>query len=141
MKQQRKTYTKEFKLETIRLYESSDKSAAQIEHDLELPVGIIHKWRYRLKGQGRQAFVVGLADHRVGTDSEPDGALRWSAGTRARVERGEAADGIDGGARHERQRTERKSLGRLPTRSDALHGCLDEVEVHLHGDEPGRLRV
>lgn len=57
MKQQRKSYTKEFKLETIRLYESGQQSAAQIEHDLDLPSGIIHKWRYRLKGEGQQAFV------------------------------------------------------------------------------------
>jgi transposase len=56
MKQQRKTYTKEYKLETIRLYESSQKSAAQIEHDLDLPAGIIHKWRHRVKGNGQQAF-------------------------------------------------------------------------------------
>ena len=57
MKQQRKTYTKEFKLEAIRLYESSQKSAAQIEVDLELPTGIIHKWRQRSKGKGQAAFV------------------------------------------------------------------------------------
>jgi hypothetical protein len=44
-------------LETIRLYENSDKSAAQIEHDLELPTGIIHKWRSQLNGQGGQAFA------------------------------------------------------------------------------------
>ena len=56
MKAQRKTYTKEFKLETIRLYESSQKSAAQIEADLELPAGMIHKWR-RYKRQGPAAFV------------------------------------------------------------------------------------
>ncbi len=56
MKQQRKTYPKAFKLETIRLYESSEKSAAQIERDLELPSGVIHKWRYRLKGEASQAF-------------------------------------------------------------------------------------
>ncbi len=57
MKQQRKTYTRDFKLETIRLYENSEKSAAQIEHDLDLPAGIVHKWRHRLKGNGSQAFV------------------------------------------------------------------------------------
>ena len=57
MKQQRKTYTKEFKLEAIWLYENSQKSAAQIEADLELPAGIIHKWRQRYKGQGQAAFV------------------------------------------------------------------------------------
>jgi transposase len=57
MKKQRKTYTKAFKLETIRLYEHSDKSAAAIEHDLDLPAGIVHKWRSRLAGQGQKAFV------------------------------------------------------------------------------------
>jgi transposase len=57
MKKQRKTYTQAFKLETIRLYENSDQSAAPIEQDLELPAGIIHKRRSRLAGRGGQAFV------------------------------------------------------------------------------------
>src|SRR5258707_12630096 len=57
MKQQRKTYPKAFKLETIRLYESSEKSAAQIERDLELPSGVIHTWRYQMKDMGGQAFA------------------------------------------------------------------------------------
>ena len=58
MKQQRKTYTEDFKLETIRLYENSQKSAAQIETDLDLPTGIIHKWRRRLKANGQQPLSV-----------------------------------------------------------------------------------
>jgi transposase len=45
------------KVEAIRLYESSQKSAAQIEADLELPAGLIHKWRRRYKGQGPVVFV------------------------------------------------------------------------------------
>ena len=53
---QRKRYSGEFKLETIRLYESSGKSAAEIERDLELPAGVVHKWRYRLKDKGEAAF-------------------------------------------------------------------------------------
>jgi len=57
MKKQRRTYTKEFKLEVIRLYENSEKSAAAIEHDLDLPAGIIHKWRSRLASSGSEAFV------------------------------------------------------------------------------------
>ena len=57
MKAERKTYSKEFKLEAIRLYESSQKSAAQIEVDLDLPAGMIHKWRRHYKGQGSAAFV------------------------------------------------------------------------------------
>ena|SRR5258708_7848702 len=57
MKQQRKTYPRDFKLETIRLYENREKSATQIEHDLDLAAGIVHKWRQRLKDNGPQAFV------------------------------------------------------------------------------------
>ncbi len=57
MKAQRKTYSREFKLEAIRLYESSQKSAAQVEADLDLPGGMIHEWRRRYKGQGPAAFV------------------------------------------------------------------------------------
>jgi len=56
MKKQRKTYTKAFKLDTIKLYESSGKSAAEIEQDLELPSGMIHKWRRGLKQKAGQAF-------------------------------------------------------------------------------------
>ena len=56
MKEPRRRYSREFKLETIRLYESSGKSAAQIERDLELPAGAIHKWRYRLRDKGEGAF-------------------------------------------------------------------------------------
>lgn len=57
MNQQRKTYSKAFKQETIRLYESSQKSATAIEHDLGLPAGMVHKWRQALKQGGTQAFV------------------------------------------------------------------------------------
>src|SRR5262245_14970025 len=57
MKAQRKTYTREFKLEAIRLYERIQKSATQIEADLELPAGKIHKWRQCFKGQSQAAFV------------------------------------------------------------------------------------
>ena len=57
MKAKRKTYSKEFKLEAIRLYESGQKSAARIEADLDLSAGMIHKWRRRYKGQGPTVFV------------------------------------------------------------------------------------
>jgi transposase len=57
MKAQRKSYRKGFKLEAIRLYESGQRSAAQIEADLDLPAVMIHKWRRRYKGQGADAFV------------------------------------------------------------------------------------
>ena len=52
MSTQRKTYSRQFKLDAIALYESSEKSAAQIERDLGLPSGALHQWRWRLKQQG-----------------------------------------------------------------------------------------
>jgi len=42
-----RTYTKEFKLEALALLKSSEKSAAQIERDLGISVGMLTKWRER----------------------------------------------------------------------------------------------
>ena len=53
----RKSYTKEFKLEALRLAESNaGKPAAQIERELDLPKGIIYRWRHALSRQGKEAF-------------------------------------------------------------------------------------
>jgi transposase-like protein len=41
MKQTRRTYTREFKLEALRLLETSGKSAAQIERDLGIGTGAL----------------------------------------------------------------------------------------------------
>jgi transposase len=52
----RRTYTKEFKQETLALAESSEKSISQIEREMGLPVGIIFRWQRQQRKDGAQAF-------------------------------------------------------------------------------------
>jgi transposase len=56
MKTVRKTYSREFKLEALRLLESCDKSAAQIARDLGMPEGSLYRWRNEFRARGDQAF-------------------------------------------------------------------------------------
>lgn len=56
MGSERRVYSKDFKEEAVRLYETSGKSARQIEHDLDITPGLIQKWRARLRQAGTQAF-------------------------------------------------------------------------------------
>ena len=56
MKQKRKVYSKEFKLETIELARTSDKTDSQIEQDLGLSRGCLYNWRKQLEQAGEQAF-------------------------------------------------------------------------------------
>ena len=43
----RKTYTTEFKIEAVRLYETSGKSASQIEHELGIGAGNLWRWKHK----------------------------------------------------------------------------------------------
>ena len=52
----RKSYTREFKLETLRLADSSGKPVAAVERDLGLPKGAVHRWRKQLARNGTGAF-------------------------------------------------------------------------------------
>ena len=52
----RKRYSKEFKLEAVRLLEAGDRSAKQIEHDLGIGSGQVGKWRRELAASGERAF-------------------------------------------------------------------------------------
>ena len=56
MRRPRKRYTKEFKLEAIRLAESSNKPMAQIEQELGITNGLLGKWREKYKDEGPEAF-------------------------------------------------------------------------------------
>ena len=56
MKKSRRTYTREFKLEALRLLETSDKSAAQIERDLGISAGCLYRWKRELAADGKDAF-------------------------------------------------------------------------------------
>src|SRR5215468_11379211 len=57
MGQHKRTYDKDFKLEAIRLYESSGRSMRQIEEELGISAGLLNKWRARHREDGQQAFV------------------------------------------------------------------------------------
>lgn len=56
MSQQRKQYSREFKVETLELCQTSDKSDAEIERDLGLPAGALYRWKKQLAKDGAQAF-------------------------------------------------------------------------------------
>lgn len=56
MSNTRRTYTKEFKADTVALYESSDKSMAEIERDLGLSKGLLKQWVRQQKAKGDEAF-------------------------------------------------------------------------------------
>ena len=56
MKRENRTYTREFKLETLRLYETSGKSASQVERDLGISRGCIYRWKKAFAEEGEQAF-------------------------------------------------------------------------------------
>ena len=56
MKKSRRSYTREFKLEALRLLETSDKSAAQIEGDLGISGGCLSRWKRELAVDGADAF-------------------------------------------------------------------------------------
>lgn len=56
MTRKRRQYTREFKLEALRLWETSGKSAAQIELDLGLTSGRLYRWKRDLKQAGDDAF-------------------------------------------------------------------------------------
>lgn len=56
MSKQRKTYTRDFKLEAIRLAETSGRTIAQVERELGLSQGTIFHWRQALQRHGGEAF-------------------------------------------------------------------------------------
>jgi transposase len=56
MSERRRTYSAEFKMEALRLLETSGKSATQIERDLGIGDGCLSHWRKKLEADGSQAF-------------------------------------------------------------------------------------
>jgi len=52
----RRSYSREFKLEALRLLESSDKSCRQIEDDLGIGHGCLSRWRHKSAEEGENAF-------------------------------------------------------------------------------------
>ena len=57
---QKKEYSQEFKLEAMRLAESSGKSVSEIERDLGITPGLLHKWRRRYRISEEQSGPASL---------------------------------------------------------------------------------
>jgi transposase len=49
-------YTHEFKLEAVRLSESTEQTVAQIARDLGIPERVLYRWRRELRERPEQAF-------------------------------------------------------------------------------------
>ena len=56
MTKTRRVYTHDFKLEAIRLQETSGRSAAQIERELGIGSGCLARWKRELAEEGEHAF-------------------------------------------------------------------------------------
>jgi transposase-like protein len=56
MTKTRRTYSREFKLEALRLVETSGKSVPQIGRDLGIGKGCLYRWRDEFEAEGQWAF-------------------------------------------------------------------------------------
>lgn len=56
MKKQRRQYTREFKMEAVRLLETSGKSARQLERELGIGSGNLSRWKQEFAVDGEDAF-------------------------------------------------------------------------------------
>ena len=56
MKKERRQYSREFKLEAIRLWQSTEKSAREVEDDLGITRGRLYRWKRELEAQGEDSF-------------------------------------------------------------------------------------
>lgn len=56
MKRQRKSFTREFKLEAVQLAEESERSIAVVARDLGIHPNTLYRWRHELASNGEEAF-------------------------------------------------------------------------------------
>ena len=56
MTSKRRTFTKQFKQEAVALAAAADRPVSEIERDLDLPRGLLCRWRRELASAGEQAF-------------------------------------------------------------------------------------
>jgi transposase len=56
MTKTRRTYTREFKIETVRLLETSGKSATKLERELGIGGGCVSRWKREFAEEGENAF-------------------------------------------------------------------------------------
>jgi transposase len=64
-----KTYSKEFKLEAVRLLEQSGKPGAEIARELGIKRNQLYKWQEQLKAKGHEGVFPGHG-RRAGTEAE-----------------------------------------------------------------------
>ena len=65
-----KTYTREFKIEAVRLMEESDKTSAELATELGIRRNQLYKWKEQLENKGDQAFPNKLGRPRKENQSE-----------------------------------------------------------------------
>lgn len=56
MRRTRRTHTREYKLEAVRLLSSGDRSVASVARDLDLDPKLLRRWRDELNQDGEGAF-------------------------------------------------------------------------------------
>ena len=52
----KRNYTREFKLEAVRLYESTDKSMSEVERELGITPYLLSKWVHQFRQEEEQTF-------------------------------------------------------------------------------------
>jgi len=67
MVKKRRKYTREFKLEAVRLSEESEEPVAEIARQLGVHANLLYKWRERFLEDGEEAFP-GHGKLRMGDD-------------------------------------------------------------------------
>ncbi len=55
-----KTYTREFKLEAIRMLESSDRPASEVAMELGIRRNQLYKWKEQLASKGEVSTLLGF---------------------------------------------------------------------------------
>ncbi len=58
-----KTFTKEFKLEAIRMMDESDRPSSEIATQLGIRRNQLYKWKEQLETKGDKAFTGKKGDH------------------------------------------------------------------------------
>ena len=56
MTTKRRKYTADFKREAVQLWQTSDKTAAEIEQELGISAGLLGRWKRKLSREGSAAF-------------------------------------------------------------------------------------
>lgn len=59
MKTERKRYSKQFKIEAIRMFEDGERAMAEIERELDITTGLLAKWRADMQGKKEEEVFPG----------------------------------------------------------------------------------